>query len=59
MELLVTFVIIFVPIFLSFMFFRTKEGDYIFGYFIFIFIFLHVFHIIVNNINLIIDKSII
>ena len=52
MELLVTFVIIFVPIFLSFMCFRTKEKDYIFGYFIFIFIFLHVFHIIVLSILL-------
>ena len=52
MELLVTFVIIFVPIFLSFMCFRTKEEDYIFGYFIFIFIFLHVFHIIVLSILL-------
>ena len=52
MEFLVTFVILFVPIFFSFMLFRTKEGDCVYCYFIFIFIFLHVFHIIVLSILL-------
>lgn len=53
MELLLTFITIFIPIFISFMFFRVK--DYIFGWFIFIFIFVHVFHLIV--ISLLLSKN--
>ena len=52
MELFLTFIVIFVPIFLSFILFRTKEKDYIFGWFVFMFIFVHVFHLIIISLLL-------
>ena len=52
MELFLTVIIIFVPIFLSFISFRTKEKNFIFGWFIFIFIFLHIFHLIIISLLL-------
>ena len=52
MELFVTFIVLFVPIFLSFLCFRTKDGDYVFGWFLFIFIFVYVFHLIILSILL-------
>jgi len=45
LELFLTFIIIFIPFFLSFMFFRVKR--YILGWFIFFFIFFHVFHLVI------------
>ena len=55
MELFLTFIVIFIPIFLVFMCFRTKDGEYVYGWFIFIFIFLHVFHLII--ISLLLSKN--
>ena len=52
MELLYTFIIIFVPIFLSFLIFRPKEKKFIFGWFIFMFIFVHIFHLIIISLLL-------
>ena len=50
LELLITFLVIFVPIFISFIIMRGNKD--IFGWFIFIFIFIHVFHIVVLGILL-------
>ena len=55
MELFLTFIVIFIPIFLVFMCFRTKDGECVYGWFIFIFIFLHVFHLII--ISLLLSKN--
>lgn len=44
-ELFLAFIIIFIPFFLSFMFFRVKK--YIIGWFIFFFIFFHLFHLVI------------
>ena len=55
MELFLTFIVIFIPIFLVFMCFRSKDGKYVLGWFIFIFIFLHVFHLII--ISLLLSKN--
>jgi len=45
LELLVTFIVIFVPILISFIIMRGNKN--IFGWFIFIFIFIHAFHFVV------------
>ena len=51
-ELFLTFIIIFVPIFISFLIIRRKDEDIVWIWFLIIFIFFHVFHLIVLSLLL-------
>ena len=55
MELFLTFIIIFIPIFISFICCRTREKDNIYFWFLFTFAFAHVFHLII--ISLLLSKN--